>query len=53
MADWEVAPVVADASTTAIHFSWRDAVEFSDGTIVASTGRFEHDRPPGLSYNFV
>jgi len=23
-------------------------VEFSDGTIVSSTGRFVEDRPPGL-----
>ncbi len=31
-----------------IHFSWADSVEFSDGTIVESTGRFVDDRPPGL-----
>ena len=31
-----------------IHFSWRDAVEFTDGTVVRSTGRFEDKRPPGL-----
>ena len=34
--------------TSHIHFSWRDSVTFDDGTTVASTGRFEHDRPPGL-----
>ena len=34
--------------TSAIHFSWRDSVEFSDGMIVESTGRFRNDRPPGL-----
>jgi hypothetical protein len=27
---------------------WRDAVTFSDGTTVASTGRFVDHRPPGL-----
>jgi hypothetical protein len=31
-----------------IHFSWRDAVEFSDGTTVGNTGRFLHKRPPGV-----
>lgn len=33
-----------------MHFSWRDSVEFSDGTIVSSTGRFADakGRPPGL-----
>lgn len=33
-----------------MRFSWRDSVEFSDGTIVSSTGRFAEaeDRPPGL-----
>ena len=31
-----------------MHFSWRDAVTLSDGTVIASTGRFAHERPPGL-----
>src|SRR5262249_50043078 len=31
-----------------IHFSWRDSVEFDDGTVVSNTGRFVDDRPPGL-----
>jgi hypothetical protein len=31
-----------------MHFSWRDAVTLADGTVVPSTGRFAHDRPPGL-----
>lgn len=30
-----------------IHFSWRDSVQFSDGTVVSSTGRFVNSRPPG------
>jgi hypothetical protein len=34
--------------TSHIHFSWRDSVEFNDGTVVANTGRFINDRPPGL-----
>jgi len=34
--------------TSHVHFSWRDSVEFSDGSIVDSTGRFIDDRPPGL-----
>jgi len=31
-----------------IHFSWRDSVEFSDGTVVGNTGRFQRRRPPGV-----
>ena len=33
-----------------LHFSWRDSVQFSDGTVVSSTGRFADaaDRPAGL-----
>jgi hypothetical protein len=33
-----------------IQFSWRDSVQFSDGSVVASTGQFEDPdgRPPGL-----
>jgi hypothetical protein len=31
-----------------IHFSWRDSVEFSDGTVVSNTGRFQRKRPPGV-----
>jgi hypothetical protein len=35
--------------TSEIHFAWRDSVTFSDDiTTVANTGRFVHDRPPGL-----
>jgi hypothetical protein len=30
-----------------IAFSWRDSVEFSDGTVVSSTGRFTKLRPAG------
>lgn len=46
-----VVAMEADAdSLGSIHFSWRDSVEFSDGTIVSSTGRFAdaENRPPGL-----
>jgi hypothetical protein len=31
-----------------LHFSWRDSVEFSDGTVVRNTGRFARNRPPGV-----
>jgi hypothetical protein len=31
-----------------MHFSWRDSVEFSDGTVVGNTGRFQRQRPPGV-----
>ncbi len=30
-----------------VEFSWRDSVEFSDGTVVSSTGRFIKSRPAG------
>ena len=45
---WDVDPAVDDFSVSRMHFSWRDFVELSDGTIVPSTGRFLQDRPPGL-----
>jgi hypothetical protein len=45
---WEVDAEEDKLRTSHIHFSWRDSVQFSDGTIVDSTGRFENDRPPGL-----
>ncbi len=45
---WEIDPAVDGVATSHIHFSWRDSVEFSDGTIVSNTGRFVDDRPPGL-----
>jgi hypothetical protein len=38
-----------DASgVSQIHFSWREAVEFSDGTTVGNTGRFQKHRPTGV-----
>jgi hypothetical protein len=45
---WDVDAEGDEFRTSHIHFSWRDAVEFSDGTIVPSTGRFVESRPPGL-----
>ena len=30
------------------HLSWRDSVEFSDGTVYTNTGRFAKHRPAGL-----
>ena len=44
---WEVA-AGDEFRASRIHFSWRDAVEFDDGTVVFNTGRFVDDRPPGL-----
>src|SRR5213075_887692 len=40
---WHVDPAVDDLSLASIHFSWRDSVEFDDGTIVSNTGRFVTD----------
>jgi hypothetical protein len=45
---WHVDPAVDDLASSSIHFSWRDFVEFSDGSIVFNTGRFVDSRPPGL-----
>jgi hypothetical protein len=45
---WQVDAGSGDFRTSGIHFSWRDAVEFSDGTIAYSTGHFVDNRPPGL-----
>ena len=45
---WHVDDADGEFATSHMHFSWRDSVEFSDGTIASSTGRFLHDRPPGL-----
>ena len=45
---WHVNPAVDGFAASSVHFSWRDFVEFSDGTIVASTGRFVDSRPSGL-----
>jgi hypothetical protein len=33
--------------TGQISFSWRDSVEFSDGSVVSDTGRFIDSRPAG------
>jgi hypothetical protein len=48
---WDAEPEDADGQRASdIRFSWRDSVQFSDGTVVESTGQFEDpdDRPPGL-----
>lgn len=45
---WTVGAIEGDIRSSSIHFSWRDSVTFSDGTVVSNTGRFITDRPPGL-----
>jgi len=45
---WEVAPGEGDARPATIRFIWADSVEFGDGSVVANTGRFTDNRPPGL-----
>jgi hypothetical protein len=45
---WDAGEEVGGLRAGRIHFSWRDFVEFSDGTVVFSTGRFADSRPPGL-----
>ena len=48
VATWTVDPSEDSFSVAHVHFGWRDSVGFSDGTVVASTGHFIRDRPPGL-----
>src|SRR6185503_21311642 len=45
---WNVDAAEGDFRTSSIGFHWRDSVEFSDGTVMTSTGRFVESRPPGL-----
>jgi hypothetical protein len=45
---WNVDAGEGDFRTSSIAFHWRDSVEFSDGTVIANTGRFEESQPPGL-----
>ena len=46
---WEVDPG-GEVRSSGLRFAWRDFVEFSDGTILHSTGHFADakNRPPGL-----
>jgi hypothetical protein len=44
---WEIA-AGGDFRGARLAFHWRDSVQFDNGTVVYSTGRFAHDRPPGL-----
>ena len=48
--EWAAEEAVDGCRTSAVHFSWADSVEFSDGTVVESSGRFADAgrRPPGL-----
>jgi hypothetical protein len=45
---WDADAAAGDKRPSHIHFSWRDAVTFSGGRVASSTGRFAHERPPGL-----
>ena len=45
---WDADTEAAGMRTSGIHFSWRDSVPFSNGSIASSTGRFAQSRPPGL-----
>src|SRR6186713_2879039 len=46
---WDVVTRDDGSASVHLHFGWRDTVEFSDGTVVASSGRFTDNRPPGLT----
>jgi len=47
-ATWTIDPEVEGVAEAHVHFGWQESVEFSDGTVVANTGRFVSNRPPGL-----
>jgi len=48
VATWDVGAQSDGYRGARLHFSWRDAVTFSDGTTLTSTGRFATSRPTGL-----
>jgi hypothetical protein len=48
VATWEIGRPVGGLSNTQFRVTTRDVVEFSDGTVVGSTGQFEDDRPVGV-----
>jgi hypothetical protein len=45
---WTVDAWGGDYRTSAIQFSWRDSIEFQDGTFVPTTGDFVDDKPQPL-----
>lgn len=45
---WDVGAIENNNRPASIHFSWRDSIRMSDGTLVVNTGRFVDDRPQGL-----
>jgi hypothetical protein len=47
---WKAGPEIDGKRDSSIEFSWRDSVQFSDGTVVSSDGQFAQaeDRPRGL-----
>ena len=45
----DISPEADGQSDVQMHISWRDSVEFSDGAVFPSTGRFANDRPPGIT----
>jgi hypothetical protein len=46
--EWVIDAAANGFRTCRIRFSWRDSIEFVDGPVVYSTGRFVDDRPPGV-----
>jgi ABC-type transport system substrate-binding protein len=44
----DVAANTQEDGSTEFTFHWRDSAEFSDGTVVETTGRFVDDKPEGL-----
>lgn len=45
---WDIAAGTSDSRDSSVRFSWRDSVQFSDGTTFSTTGHFVDERPPGL-----
>ena len=49
---WQEGVSNGNARRSEMHFSWRDSVTFSNGTVVSNTGRFVTTRPPGAIIGF-
>ena len=52
-ANWEFGPPDRGVRVTQLSIVWRNAVRFSDGTTVASTGQFGENRVAGLVPDFI
>jgi hypothetical protein len=50
---WTLGPVRGEIRSFLLHVSWRPSVQFADGTIAHSTGRFALDLPVDMTANGI